>query len=211
MMAVADKYYYTIRSSDGHTVKVLRGDGVPKATDGMGGWTIVSRPRRTALTQWDGRNPYSMDLPVLFDGLGDNISVENDIARLFQMSVGSDFTPPPTVTVDGGVPVKGATWVINGIDWGDDVIYDQASKGNAYRLRQDAVVHLVQYRPEQRVKILTTKVVPNIYVVHRSGETMRTIAKAMYGDARKWTAIKKANPKVRDPNHLKVNTKLRIP
>jgi hypothetical protein len=209
-MSVAAKYYYTFRSSNGHTVKMLRGDGIPKATDGLGGWSVVARPRRTAFTQWDGRNPFAMDVPVMFDHL-DKSSVESDVALLFQMAMGAAFDPPPTIHIDGGLPIKGATWVINGIDWGDDCLYDISAKGKPFRYRQDAVVHLLQYNPQDLVKILTTKALPNIYTVHSKGETMRTIAKAMYGDARRWTDIKKANPKQRDPNHLKIKTVLRIP
>jgi nucleoid-associated protein YgaU len=152
-----------------------------------------------------------MDVPVLFDGWSERINLESAISTLFQMSVGSDYSPPPTVKITGGVPIKNATWVINGIDWGTDVIWGTDGPGTPYRLRQDAVVHLIQYNPERDVKILTTKSLPNIYIVHRKGETMRTIAKAMYGDARRWTKIKAANPSHRDPNHLKVGTKLRIP
>lgn len=211
MPAIADKYWYTFRASNGLLVRCLRGDGAPKATDGVGGWTVVQRPRRTALTQWDGRNPYAMDVPIVFDGINAGVSVEADIAKLFQMGVGSDFDPPPQVTIDGGVPIKGATWVINGIDWGDDVVWQQDGTSKPYRARQDATVHLLQYKPEARVKILTTKSLPNIYIVHSKGETMRSIAKTMYGDGGQWTKIKNANPSVRDPNHLKVGTKLRIP
>jgi hypothetical protein len=211
MPAIAEKYWYTFRASNGLTVSVLRGDGAPKPTDGIGGWQVVARPRRTALTQWMGRNPYAMDVPVVFDGINAGVSIEGDIAKLFQMGVGSDFDPPPTVHVDGGLPIKGATWVINGIDWGDDVIWQQDGASKPYRARQDAVVHLLQYKPEARVKILATKSLPNVYTVHSAKETMRTIAKVMYGDGSQWTKIKSANPNVRDPNHLKVGTKLRIP
>lgn len=206
----ADRYYYTFRSTDGHSVKVCRGDGAPKATDGMGGWSLVVRPRRTALTQWDGRNPYAMDVPILFDGYGEKQSQEVAISTLFQMSVGSDFEPPPRVKVEGAVPIKGATWVINGIDWGDDVIWSQPGL-TPFRLRQDAVVHLLQYKPESRVKILTTKALPNHYTVYKKGETMRSIARSWYGDGSLWTRIKAANPKVRDPNNLKVGLQLRMP
>jgi hypothetical protein len=209
-VTLADKYWYTFRSSDGHVVKVLRGETPPKATDGMGGWTIVARSRRTAFTQWDGRNPYAMDVPILFDGYASGTSVEGDISKLFQMGVGSDFSPPPTVTVDGAVPIKGAKWVINNIDWGDEVIWQQQGKNKPYRLRQDAIVHLVEYEAEKRVKILTTHALPNVYVTN-PGDTMRSIAKLWYGDATLWTAIKNANPKIRDPNNIPKHTHLRIP
>jgi hypothetical protein len=146
-MAVASKYYYTFRSSDGKTVKVLRGDGAPKATDGFGGWEVVNRPRRIGLTQWNGRSPYGMDVPILFDDID---GCETEISKLFQMAVGYDYLPPPTVQIDGAVPIKGAKWVINGIDWGDDVHWNQTGNQKPFRTRQDATVHLLEYKPEVR-------------------------------------------------------------
>jgi len=210
-MAPPGILYYNFRSSDGAQVKVLRGDGPPKMVGGLGGWQQVARPRRTSLTQWIGCEPYQMDVPILFDGWHDKTSVEDDIRRLAKMATGADYSPPPTVIIQGAVPVSDATWVIDNIDWGDEVYWEETVQGKTYRLRQDAVVHLLEYQAEERLKITITKSLPNTYVVHRAGETLRSIAKAMYGNGKRWTEIKKANPKIRDPNKLPINTTLRIP
>jgi nucleoid-associated protein YgaU len=190
---------------------MLRGDGSPKMTGGGGGWNVVSRPRRVGVTQWAGHDPYRMDVPVLFDGWQDRASVEDSIARLNAMQMGSDYDPPPTVTIDGAVPIKGATWVIENIDWGDEVFWQESSQGRFFRLRQDAVVHLLQYQAEVNVKIAVVKFLPNTYYVLHKGETPKQIAKAVYGNANRWKDIQKANPKIRDPNKLPVKTTLRIP
>jgi nucleoid-associated protein YgaU len=205
------QYIVIFRSSSGSEVAAYRGDGSPKMTGGSGGWDVVARPRRIALTQWTGREPYRMDVPVLFDGYRHSQSVEEDIARLNQMSMGADFKPPPTVTIEGAVPIKGATWVIESIDWGDEVYWQISDQGRYYRQRQDAVVHLLQYQAEKRLKITMPKSLPNQFIVPRNGYTMKEVAKAMYGNANRWTDIKKANPKIRDPNNLKYKTVLRVP
>lgn len=210
-MAPPGVLYYNFKSSDGAAVKVLRGDGPPKLVGGLGGWDIVSRPRRIGLTQWTGREPFQMDVPILFDGWHDQKSVEDDIRRLNGMAVGAAYDPPPTVQVQGAVPVSDATWIISNIDWGDEVYWEENAAGKTWRLRQDAVVHLLQYQAEDRLKITITKSLPNTYVVHRKGETLRSIAKSMYGNGNRWKDIQKANPKIRDPNKIKVGTKLRIP
>lgn len=211
-MNLPRRYIYIFRSSKGAQVTVVRGEGPPKITGGSGGWNVVNRPRRTSLTQWGGREPYRMDVPILFDGWRARVSVEEDIRRLQQMSMGHDYDPPPTITLQGALPVNGATWVIEDIDWGDEVYWSQqSSQGRFFRMRQDAVVHLLQYQAEERLKIVMPRQLPNQYTVFKEGETLRSIAKVMYGDGDKWKVIKKANPSVRDPNKLKVKTVLRIP
>jgi len=210
-MRIPAKYQYTFRSSAGSVVKVLRGDMAAKIVGGEGGWTLVDRPRRTSLTQWTGRQPYQMDVPVLFDGWRESESVEQDIRRLQIMSVGSDFNPPPTVKIDGALPVGGATWVITSIDWGDEVFWAQTPRGQYFRLRQDATVHLTEFVAEQRLKIVITNSLPNTYTTQRKGETLKDIAKAMYGNGSRWKDIQKANPKIRDPNNIPAKTDIRIP
>lgn len=153
-----------------------------------------------------------MDVPILFDGHSEGSSVEQDIATLNSMQIGGPFDAPDTVTLDGAVPLRGLTWVINGIEWGDEVYWEQnGSNGQPYRTRQDAVVHLIHYTREERVKIQATNTLPNIYVVSNGGETMRSIAKSMYGNASKWKQIREANPNIRDPNKIKIGTKVRVP
>jgi hypothetical protein len=211
-MTLPARYYVTFRASNGSTVKVLRGDGPPKIVGGSGGWDVVSRPRRVAMTQWTGRDPYRMDVPILFDGYRFKDSVEEDIARLNNMSIGHDYDPPPTINIDGAVPVKGATWVIENIDWGDEVYWELSAQGRYYRMRQDAVVHFLQYQAEKRLKITMPKSLPNQFIVPRDGYTLREVAKAMYGNAERWKEIQKANEKlVRDPNKLKKGWELRVP
>jgi len=209
-MRIPTKYFYTFRSSSGAVIKVLRGDNPAQIVGGEGGWQMVDRPRRTSLTQWTGRQPYQMDVPVLFDGWRAQESVERDI-RMFQlMAIGRDFTPPPTIKIDGALPVVGATWVITGIDWGTEVFWSQTQRGQFYRLRQDAVAHLLQYQEEERLKITITNSLPNTYITS-AGDTLKDIAKAMYGNGSRWKEIQQANPKIRDPNKIPAKTTLRIP
>lgn len=202
---------YTFRSSNGLVVTMLRGEDAPKMTGGGGGWIIEPRPRRVGMTVWEGREPYKMEVPVLFDGFADDRSVESSIAKLNQMQMGRDLIQPPTVTIEGSVPVKGIKWVIENIEWGDNVYWD-----GEIRTRQDAVVALIQYVPETRVKInRDPRTRATVYTV-KKGDTLRIIAKrpTVYGDAEKWKLIATAN-NLRIPGNKKLdgmNIKtLRIP
>jgi len=153
-----------------------------------------------------------MDVPVLFDGWRMQTSVEQDIRRLQAMSIGSDFTPPPTIKVDGALPIGGATWVITSIDWGTEVYWSQTQKGQFFRMRQDATVHLTQFIAEQRLKITVTNSLPNKYSVPKGSITsLKKIAFAMYGSPNRWKDIAAANPSIRDPNKIKGPKEIRIP
>lgn len=201
--------YYLFKASSGLQVAVLRGEGAPRMTGGGGGWAVEARPKRVGLTLWNGRDPYSMDVPVLFDGWADNEPQENAISILNQMQMGGDFREPPTVTITGSVPIKNARWVITGIDWGDNVIWD----GN-HRLRQDAVVHLTQYNPEDRLNVRNKGQVranPKPYVVKR-GDTFKKISQSQYGTPDKWRIIMNANG-IRDPEKIStlIGKQIRVP
>ena len=51
-------------SNPGGGVSCLLGSAV-RITGGFGGWDIVSRPRRTAMTLWNGFDPITLELPLL--------------------------------------------------------------------------------------------------------------------------------------------------
>lgn len=200
--------YIIFTASNGLKVSVLRGTDPPKMTGGGGGWSVEDRPRRVGLTVWKGRSPYMMDIPVLFDGWADGKSQENAISILNQMQMGADFREPPTVQVEGAVPVKSATWTMS-IDWGDNVIWE-----DDHRLRQDAVVHLVQYNPEDRLKVRNKghlKAVSAPYTV-KAGDTFKSISQHSYGTPKKWREIMAAN-NIRDPKKIKdlVGKQIKIP
>lgn len=206
--------YYVFSAANGLSVTVLRGTAAPKMTAGGGGWQVTPRPRRVALTQWKGRDPYRMDVPVMFDGYADDISVESDIAKLNQMQMGTDLTPPPKVFIKGAVPVKGIWWVIENIDWGDLTIWRNEGT-QAYRLRQDATVKLIQVVDAATVKIsgkgkLTVSSTGQVYKA-KTGDTLRSISKKFYKTVDKWQDIWRANPQIKDPKKIKKDTQIRIP
>lgn len=199
--------YYVIRSLDGMgNVAVRRAEAPPKIVSGGARWKTVNRPKRTSVVLYDGLDPYRMDLPVLFDGWMDEATVESDIARLNQMHyVQAEHSSPTRVQIDGAVPVKGATWIVEGLDWGDAVIWKMVGdKGK--RFRQDAVLHLLQYIPEQALKLGKFKVSDKLVTV-KDGQTTKHLAN---GDHKKERAIKKANG-IRDGKTIKAGDRVRVP
>lgn len=202
------KNFYIIRTARGTaSIMVRRGDGAPTIRGGGARYDIIERPRRKSLVQWAGDDVYRMDLPIMFDGWADNNSVETDIAKLNQlMHSQAELTAPSMVLIEGAVPVKGARWVIEGIDWGDRVIWMSDKRGKGYRLRQDAVVHLLQYNTGSTLAVQNPTTAVKLHTV-KTGETVRKIA-AKHGVSS--DDVKKAN-NIRDPKSVKTGDTLKIP
>lgn len=197
-------FYRFTRLDTNANVTVKRDSAAAKISSVGGRWNVVNRPRRVSITTYDGTDPYRMDVPILFDGWDTGRSMEDAISILNQMQVPpSDYGTPPQVRIEGAVPVKNAKWVIDPhIDWGDNIIYHE----DGYRLRQDAVVHLLQYSAAEDLQIKPPATTRIIHV--KDGDTLKSISKAQYGTPIYWSTIKNAN-KIRDPKKLPKT--LRIP
>lgn len=214
-----DRYMVTF-SADGIPDAVALHDQAPaNLTGGYGGWTVVSRQRRVGLTVWQGKDPLRMQIPLIFDGVIDRVSQELNISHLGRMALPpGQIGEPPTVRVDGkGIPRPGPIdWVIESIDWGTHVIYDTDANNSLVRLRQDAIVHLLQYVAGDRAAFKSippgTKPASGWPKQHRvkKGETLQKIAVQYYKDATKWKKIADAN-NIRDPKHPPVGKVIRIP
>jgi len=210
-MTIMPRHFYDINADTGVTIRVLRDSTPPSLSAGGARWSVVEVPRRVSFTQWQGRDPFQLDVPILFNGYPDK-SIENDCRKLTTMFLSPEFEEPPKITIDGALPISDRRWVIQGITWGSNVYWAKTEEGQPYRLRQDAVVHFLEYRPERKVHILATNTLPNFYQVPKGQTvTMRQIAKAIWGSARRWRDIKKANPNIRDPNHIKGPKRVRVP
>jgi|SRR5262245_17007653 len=194
------KKYLLIRATNGVSILVRRGDGVPTLVSGGSKFELIDRPRRRSSVQWIGDEPYRMDVPILFDGWQGNKDVERDIARvqLMRHSRG-ELSPPVRVYVDGALPVKGGLWYIEDITWGDQVIWNTRGKGmkGGFRLRQNATLHLLQVVPISVLKLLRPPSATTTYRV-KVGDTAASIA-AKFGIS--VTALRKAN-NIRDAKKI---------
>jgi len=202
-------------------VVALLGADSPRVTDGYGGWTVVDRPRRTGVTLWNGRNPFTLELHLVLDGFLTGESVEADVTKLERMAMPpADGQEPPQIDVDGAaVPHDDLSWVISGIDWGSDIERD----GSGHRLRQDVTLTLLRYAREDRLRVQKAskktadksrakgKPQHRTYTTKAGDTTLQKVAarKEVYGDASKWHKLADLN-NMRGSEKLKINTKLII-
>lgn len=206
------------------------GQGPPKIIQGYGGWEEISRPKRTALTEWTGRSPYKLSLPILFDGWAGSSSVEPKIKILERMAIPpAKGKPPPVLRIKGPIPHSDLAWVIatDGIEWADDTIYLKSQ-----RIRQGATITLLQYvadaiaqvksaasdaraagRPggEGGIGNLTAKKTADnkVYPV-KSGDSLVSIAARELGDGARWHEIGDLN-EIRDPLAISEGLVIRLP
>jgi hypothetical protein len=208
----------------GGSLTAKLGNGAP-AISGGGGWSVVSREKQVGMTEWAGYDPYTMDIPIVFDGFLDDASVESSIASLYWLMrtpVGSRHEPA-VVTISGPVPLTNLRWVINSIAPATDAdseIRDELGR----RIRFTATVTLLEHVPGNVLvahkkspakhhkaskgrKGHTTST--RSYTVKR-GDTLGSIAARLLHSSTKWHEIAKLNG-IRDPNHIKVGQKLKIP
>jgi hypothetical protein len=216
-----------------YEVECLLGDGAGNPTGGYGGWEKIKRDRRIALTEWQGKDPLEIDIPILFENWRTGDSLEGDIKQL-EMIAGlgnKGGGEPPLMTFNSGGVISHDyhdaprhDWVISSISWGDCVKNDW---GN--RVRQIATVTVTQFidddvlgglssadkrrnKNKGKIKKGTEKAGARkkTYVVKFNHQSLVTIAKEALGDGKRWHEIAKLNS-IRDPKSTHKGQRLRLP
>lgn len=185
----------------------------PQPTNGYGGWEILGRVRRRAILEWDGGQPWKIDVNLILWNPGG--SVEDDCDRLEEMAISpSPLQPPPTVIASG--PFSKATgaakFVIADLAWGDAHVLASGD-----RWQQFVTVSLLQKADEAFVQTATKAAKSaakntSSYVV-KSGDTLDSIAKDQLGDVKRKTEIVALNLGTlgKDPRNLKPGVKILLP
>lgn len=199
----------------------LMGNGPAQLTGGIGGWQEEARRGLSPATWWDSPSSYRQAVPVLFEGPS---SQEGPINMLWRMarSPGGRVPPPALIVTGPAVHRADLTWVIEGLDWGSNVIRKDVTGD---RVRQDVTVNLLQYSEAETIverspsnraasQGASQKATrgPTTYRVKEGDNGLAQIAARpeIYGDASQWKRIANANG-IRDPKAIRVGQVLKIP
>jgi hypothetical protein len=146
---------------------VLAGEQPPRIVGGYAKFSVVDRPERVGLLQFNGYDPITMEVPIQFEGWtggGDGTGIERDISLLEEMAGRGNYAGAAngpsaiiriSVTDASGqivplVPlnyqwsdenVHAPVWRITNIDWDQDPLRHD----NGNRLRQKATVTVMQH------------------------------------------------------------------
>lgn len=193
-------------------LSIPEGNGPVQLSDGLGGWSEVSRRGRRPMTDFTGPASVKMDIPLLLDGFRADRNVQPLLDRLIALAQGE---PPPVVQLTGRFPiaVEGRRWVVTNITFGNT---ERNRQGDL--VRQEATVQVMEYVALDSVqfKRIPKKavIVGSFREVYRTkqGDTLNKIAVKLYnGNRKKAKAIGKANG-IRDVNKkLKAGRTLTIP
>lgn len=201
------------------------GNGVPVLTANSG-WNSIQRQRQVSVTEWAGRDPITLDIPIMFDGLRHNSSVERSVNSLYWLMLHQQGPrrEPAVVMVKGPVPYSTYRWVISGIQPGQDADSVVRRESDGRIIRWVGTVTLTQHVPGDVMVIHkkspakthrastqkhggTTRV---RYYTVRQGDSLGSIAARLLHSSSKWHEIAKLN-NIRDPNSIKVGQRLKIP
>lgn len=200
----------------------------PVITSGYGGWVEIARPKRKALTDWQGSAPFRLQFGLILDAFDDAPhNVEQDIIRLERMATrGPHDQRPPTIRINdkdhgggGRLPHNNLTWVIESLTWGDCI--RQSETGDRTRqvvavtlleLVEDAIIGKLSPANNARniSKIRGGQALSTRIIVKQGETSLQQVAARALGDAKKWKALAKAN-NIRDPKKIYTGQQLRIP
>lgn len=178
-----------LETNEAAGVAVRLGNGSATLSSSAGGWGEVARPKRAALTEWEGHAARRVTVPVLIDGWRTRSSVEaacTTLERLGRALPGEAGTP--VVKVAGNVPRADLEYVIDGIEWGPALWVGRV------RVRQEVTVTLLEYVPGADLVVKATPLggKPRLYRV-RKGDNLKRIAAKLLGNANRWREIATLN------------------
>lgn len=184
---------------------------------GAGGWQIVDRPWRNATTEWVDTGQFALTMSLIMDTFPNPTSLESQIGVVESWELpapGSAPPLPPILSVSGPVPHTELPWVVYSINW-KDAIRDSAT-GVRYQQALDVV--LWQYLPPTTTTVTTSPASSasgsnsggSFQYTVKAGDTLPSIATAVYGNWQMWTQIAQLNS-LRDPSSLTVGQVLQMP
>lgn len=197
--------------SQGVDVTVLLGDGSVKPSTGIGGWSTLERKRRVSMSNFAGSDPIKLDIPLLLDGYADGQSVQAQLDALVSLgrNVASYDEEPPSFRIYGSIQFQGTLFVMENLEFGDDLRED----GILYR--QALIAHVAEYVSGDILAFQAARAAGGKkkhrgrYTV-KKGDTLYSIAVKIYHDKSRWKDIAQVNG-IRDPKKLKVGRSLNLP
>lgn len=179
-------------SDGGLTLNCLLGEDSPVVTSGYAAYDSVDRPGRRPLTVYQGRSELTIDLAVLLEDRVVSGSTRTKMRTLEKLAGEPSDDTPPTVHFWANMPYHdfgsnpARAWVISQITWTRSLFDDAAG------LRQQEATVTFTHREVSSVARLVTSA-PFAQKTMKKGESLRTFAKRVLGDSKRWSAIQDLN------------------
>lgn len=194
---------------------------------GYGGHPSAPRPKRAALTLYEGRSPFQLVVPLLLYRGGASIERDRVALETMATSAGEHETQrPPGVTLTALFPlpvphaISGGEWWIEDLGWGEEHRNaPTASVDPGHKTWNLVSVTLLERIDDETIgggsapsglpKVKTNRA--HKYQV-KKGDTLHSIAKSQLGNATRWQEIAKLNGIRSDGQlHAKIGKFIKIP
>ncbi len=204
-----------ISQDPGIDISVPVGNLPATLVGGLGGWREVERQDDLSVSDWDGQELLKQDISILLDGWATNESVDRQLNTILKLGRDSRGEHAPAVfRVSGPVYFEGKAWVLppDGIDLTGGEIETIRRQGNGELLRQEVILHLMEYRRPDTIKVRRkgkhrdrTGVSPGRPLTYTTvkGDNLQKIAAkpGIFGDWKRWKEIGDKNG-LADPHRV---------
>jgi hypothetical protein len=190
----------------------------PTFSGGIAQWNEVRRPRRRAMTEFDGETLLKYSFDVKLDAFPEG-NVEPLIGQIMGWAAIMDLPYQPTLlTVRGPIVYPQVTYFLSKCDQLDESM-EFNSAGRICRQFLDLEITeyrapdlVIQTPPPAQAAQERANVAASAERTHTvaKGETLWGIATAMLGKGQRWGEIATLN-NIRDPRTLKVGQVLKVP
>jgi nucleoid-associated protein YgaU len=209
-------------TGNGFTVKAWRnGEIVP--SEGFGGHEVTNRPKKIGITDWAGRPPFKVQLPIILSDRGASVLAARQ--TLEQAAIGANNRRPDAVQVHRDPGAGGGSGTLGDLPPGSGAegwfIEDIDLSGRAKRrpdrtlVLKEIVLTLLEKQAGDTVREPTLsatvagKAVATHYIV-KKGDTLPSIAARELGDSTRWGDIAVLNG-LRSSGQLKPGMTLKMP
>jgi hypothetical protein len=189
-------------------IEVPVGNFGARLVGGLGGFAEVERQDDVSATDWVGQAALRQDISILLDGYATGDSVERELNSILKLGRDPNGERvPPVFRVWGPVYYEGKAWVLppDGIDLDGGEIEPIRRPGNGELLRQEVILHLLEFNPPDTIRIRGKQIgvsgnvaVGGTYTT-KKGETLHEIAARLFGDWTLWKEKLGGNG-IADPN-----------
>ena len=193
---------------------------------GYGGHPAAPRPKKVALSLYEGRNPFQLSVPLLLSRGG--ASVEQDRKALDNMATSAgerETQRPPGVTIQTVFPlpvppvIAGSEWWVEDLAWGEEHRNSpEASTDPGHKTWNLVTVTLLERIDDETIGGGGASGLPKVktnragkYKV-KAGDTLHSIAKSQLGNATRWREVGSLNGIRSDGQlHARIGKFIKIP
>lgn len=193
-------------------------------SQGYGGHPIAARPKRKALTVYEGRQPFILTIPMLLYRGGKGVEIDRRALETMATTVGvstENHPLPVEISTNFPLPVppplgENVQWWIEDLTWGEEVRNPPDAPSDPGHLTRKNVTVMLLERiddvllgskgPTKTVKTNRSRV----YRVKKPPDTLASIAAHQLGSASRWEELAKLNH-IRSNGQLKNGMILHLP